>query len=89
MDENLTDTIEKYDYVKTQLSYYKNYIQYALNDLNKIIPLLESNSDSVCVSSYLKELKAIRENLLLNKDRIIYTLMPEIDIKLAKIILQI
>ncbi len=88
MDENLTDTIEKYDYVKTQMTYYKNYIQYALNDLNKIIPLLESKSDSVCVNNYLKELKAIRDNILLNKNRIVYTILPELEIKLAELRIQ-
>lgn len=85
MEENLTQVIEKYEYIKTRMNYYKNYTQYALNDLNKIILILEKNRDSVCIGSYLKELKAIRDNISINRNRIIYTLLPALDIKLTQL----
>lgn len=85
MEEDLTKDIAKYEYIKTKMNYYKNYTQYALNDLNRVIPILEKNSDSVCISSYLKELKAIRDNISMNRNRIIYTILPAIDIKLTQL----
>lgn len=85
MEEDLTKDIEKYEYIKLKMNCYKNYTQYVLNDLNKAISILEKNSDSVCISSYLKELKAIRDNISMNRNRIIYTIIPAIDIKLTQL----
>ena len=85
MEDEKIQEISKYKFVKKQMEEYRDSAFKSLTIIDRVIPMLQKNGDSVCVNNYLKELKNIRENISINRSRIVNTLLPAIDEKLKEL----
>ena len=85
MEEETLEKIKKYESVKNSMQIYKERLIKAETSINNAISYLNQSKDSVCINGYISTLNNIKQNITSNKNKIIYTIIPSIDIKIKEL----